>query len=76
MWLLDSPRMNLGSSLAAGNGSIVHLSGQGLNHCLPGYMSTKSFSEHFPALAPSSLGLEGSWAVGSTDYTHPACCVS
>lgn len=27
--------MNLGSSLAVGNGSIVHLTGQGLDHCLP-----------------------------------------
>lgn len=68
--------MNLGSSLALGNGSIVHLSEQGLDHCLPGYVFTKSFWEHFPALAPSSLGLKGSWAVGSTDYTDPAYCVS
>lgn len=68
--------MNLGSSLAVGNGSIVHLSGQGLDHCLPGYVFTKSFWEHFLAVSPSSLVLEGSWAVGSSDYTDPACCVS
>lgn len=34
MWLLDSPCMDLGSSLAVGHGSTVHLSGQGLDHCL------------------------------------------
>lgn len=54
MWLLDSPCMNLGSSLTVGNGSIVHLAGQGLDHCLPMCLA-KAFESTSQLLLPGPL---------------------